>query len=93
MKHKPRPTIHMEKQLGWTRKLGGSESLGISKEGRTLLARLMESQMWHQIAGSVGGGFTNGTTASACLDARHFSFPVVTGSLSSCYPGAKAQRE
>ena len=28
-------------------------SLGISKAGQTLLAKLMESQIWHQLAGSV----------------------------------------
>ena len=53
MKHEPRPAIRMEKQLGWVHKLGVAESLGISKVGRTMLARLMESQMWHQLAGSV----------------------------------------
>ena len=35
--------VHMEKQLGWAHKLGGIESLGISKVGQTMLARLMES--------------------------------------------------
>ena len=53
MKHEPQPAIHMEKQLGWACKLGGAESLGISKEGQTVLARLMESQIWHQLANSV----------------------------------------
>ena len=47
------PAIHMEKQLGWACKLSGAESLGISKVGQMVLARLMESQMWHQLAGSV----------------------------------------
>ena len=40
----------MEKQLGWAYKLGGAESLGISKVGQTVLARLMESQIWHHFA-------------------------------------------
>ena len=31
----------------------GAESLGISKAGETVLARLMESQIWHQPAGSM----------------------------------------
>ena len=31
VKHEPRPAIHTEKQLGWAHKLGGAESLGISK--------------------------------------------------------------
>ena len=34
-------------------KLGGVESLGISKAGQTVLASLIESQIWHQLAGSV----------------------------------------
>ena len=33
VKPEPRPVIHMEKQLGWALKLGGAESLGISKAG------------------------------------------------------------
>ena len=33
----------------------------------------MESQVWHQLDGSVGEGFRKGTMTSACLDARHFS--------------------
>ena len=45
----------MENSLGGARKLGGAESLGIFKEGQTVLARLMESQIWHQLADSVGG--------------------------------------
>ena len=45
--------MHMEKQLWWVHKLGGAESLGASKVGHTVLARLMESQIWHQLAGLV----------------------------------------
>ena len=56
----------MEKQLGWAGKLGGSESLGISKVGR--VSQLMESQVWHQLAGSVGGRFRKGTMK--CLASR-----------------------
>ena len=41
------------KQLGWAQKLGGVESLGIAKAGQTVLARLMESQIWYQLAGTV----------------------------------------
>ena len=37
-----------------------------------VLARLMESQAWHQLASSVGGGFRKGTMASVHLDARYF---------------------
>ena len=47
----------MEKQLGWAGQLGGAELLGISKVGQTVLAMLMESQIWYQLTGSVGGGF------------------------------------
>ena len=39
----------MEKQ----RKLGWGESLGISKVGQIVLARLIESQIWYQSADSV----------------------------------------
>ena len=46
----------MEKQLGWTHKLGGAEPLLISMVGHTVLARLMESQIWQQPTSSVGGG-------------------------------------
>ena len=64
----------MEKQLVWARNMGEVESLGISKEGQTVLAILMEPQIWHLLANSVGGGFSKGTVASACLDAKHFNF-------------------
>ena len=43
----------MEKQLGWACKLGGIESLGITRVGQTVLAKLTESQIWHQPAGCV----------------------------------------
>ena len=36
------------------------------------------SQMWHQPTGSVGGGLSKGTMASACPDARHFSLSLYT---------------
>ena len=82
MKLEPRPTIHMEKRLGWAYKLGETESLGISNSGQIVLARLMESQIWHQLARSVGGGFRKETMASARLDTRHFSFsPYATGAF------------
>ena len=57
----------MEKQLGWASKLGRAESLGISKVGQTVLAKLMESQVPHQFAVSVGGRFRKGTMACAHL--------------------------
>ena len=46
----------MEKQLEWTHKLGRVEALGISKVSQTVLASWMESQIWHQLTGSVGEG-------------------------------------
>ena len=45
VKCEPRLAIHMEEQLRWAGKLGGTESLGISKVGQTVVARLMESQV------------------------------------------------
>ena len=45
--------MYMEKSLGWACKLGGTESQGISRAGQTVVARLMESQIWHQPASSV----------------------------------------
>ena len=69
----PRPVIHLEKQGGWACKLGGAESLGISQVGLIVLARLMESQIWHQFASSVGGGFKKELMASAGLKNNLFS--------------------
>ena len=80
MQHKPRLDIHMEKQLGWTHKFGGAESMVISKVGQTMLARLMGvSDMAPAcgLCGSVRGGFRKGTMASAYLDASHFSFSPI----------------
>ena len=45
---------HSYGKAAWgTCNLGGAECLWISKVGQTVLARLMESQIWHQLAGSV----------------------------------------
>ena len=76
MNHEPRPVIHMEKQPVWACELDGMESLGISRMGQTVLAKLMESKIWYQPASSVGGGFRKGTMASVHLDARDFSFSL-----------------
>ena len=87
MKHEPRPYIHVEKQLWWASKLGGTESLGISRAGQTVLAMLMQSQIWHQPASSVtlcGEGplldFLSGRklTPNSYHNARHFSFSLYT---------------
>ena len=76
MKHEPRPAIYMEKQLGWARKLGGVESLGIFKAGQTVLTRLMETKLWHQFTSSMGREFRKETMASVHLDSRYFSFSI-----------------
>ena len=60
MQHEPRPAIHVEKQLGWAHKLGGAESVGISKASKTVLASLMEPQIWHQLTSLWGEGFKKG---------------------------------
>ena len=39
-----------KKELGWAHKLGWKESLEISRAGQKVLARLTESQIWHQPA-------------------------------------------
>ena len=67
----------MERQRGLAGKLGRVESLGISKVDQTMLARLMESQIWHQLACSVVG-FCKETVASACPDARYFGLSLYT---------------
>ena len=73
--------------------MGGVESLGTSKVSQTLLAMLMESQIWHQLAGSVGGGFRKGIMASACLDARHFIFSLyATGAFEAATPDLELRR-
>ena len=76
MKHEARPTIHMEKQLGWAHELGLAESQGMSLTGQTMLARLMVSQIWHPLTGSVGGRVQKRNNGLACLDVRYFSFSL-----------------
>ena len=73
VKQEPRPAIHRENQLRWGHMLGGAESLGISKVSQTVLASLMESHKWLQLAGSVVGEFRKGTMSSVCLDATYLS--------------------
>ena len=62
--------------------LVGVEPLWISKVGHTLantvLARLMESQIWYQPTGLVWGGLSKGTMDSACPDAGYFSLSLFT---------------
>ena len=40
--------------------LGCGRDSGNLKASQTVLARLMESQIWHQLASSVGGGLEKG---------------------------------
>ena len=40
--------------------MGGAESLGISKVGQTVLARLMESLMWYLLPALWGKGLEKG---------------------------------
>ena len=65
----------------WAHKLGGAEPPWISKVGHTVLARVMESQTWQQPTGSVEGGLSRETMASALPDARHFSLSLYTNAL------------
>ena len=68
-------------------KLGAVESGRIYKAGQTVLDRLTESQIWHQLAGSVGGKFRKETMDSVCLDARYFSFSLyTTGAFQAATP-------
>ena len=98
MKHEPRPAIHVEKLIGWVHKLGGTESLGISRVGQTVLARLMESAslpaLWH-CWGSVQKrdvapahiSVWKKLFPSSHLDARHFSSSLyVTGAFQAATP-------
>ena len=82
----------MEKQLAWAHKSGGVESLGISKVGCTMLARLIESQIWHQLAISVRGELREGTMASDHHNARPLSFSLYATDAFQGYSGAGAQR-
>ena len=68
----------MEKQLGWACELDGAEALWVSKVGHTVLARLLESQIWHQPTGSMGGGLSKGAMAFAPHNARYFSLSLYT---------------
>ena len=68
----------MEKQLAWACKLCGVEPLWISKVVHTVLARLMESQIWYQPTCSVEGRAQQRDMASAHPDAKHFSLSLYT---------------
>ena len=90
-------------QVEWAHKWGETESQGISWEGQKVLGRLMESQIWHQPAGSVAlweegsikGQWPQPTflserklSPSSCLNARHFSSsPYAIGAFQTATPG------
>ena len=74
--------MSQEQPFLWKSSLGGPVSWvgwsllgspGQVKHGQTVF----ESQIWHQPTGSVGGGFSKGTTDSSCPDARHFISPCM----------------
>ena len=85
--------------------MGRTEPQRISRVGQTELARLMESQIWHQPAGSVallGEGSERGYwpeptflsgrkfSPSSCFDARHFSSSMyATGAFQAASPVLK----
>ena len=67
--------------------MGEVEHLWIAKVGHKVLARLLESQIWYQTTGSVRGGLSKGTMASACPNARPFSLSLcTTGALQAATP-------
>ena len=88
MEHEPRPATHMEKHLGWAHKLGGTEFLGISKVSQ--IVRLMESQIWHKLADSVGRELRKGIMTSVHLEARYFTSSLhTTGAFQAATPVLK----
>ena len=73
MKQEPRLAILMEKQLGWAHKWLGRVSRNL-QGGSTSVSQVDGVSNMALAYGSVGGWFRKGTMASACLDARYFSF-------------------
>ena len=73
--------MSLDQPFIWKGSLGGSinlvgQSLWGSPRWIKLCCRLIESQIWHQTASSVGKGFSKETMASAHPDARHSSFSL-----------------
>ena len=90
------PAIHMEKQFEWDHKVSGAESPRISMEGQTVLVRLMMSQIWQELAGSVSlweEGLEKGQCSLLTLMPDTSVSPCIQQVLSSCYGSAGAQRE
>ena len=82
-----------KKQLGWACKLGGEESLGISKVGQTVLVRLMESLMWYLLPALWGENIEKGQWPLLALMPDSSVSPCIYWCLSSCYLVAGAQIE
>ena len=88
MKLEPRPAVHMEKQLRWACKLGGVESLKISK-GRSNSVSQVDGVS--DMAPSCGFCWLR---ASAHLDAGVLSFsPYAIGAFQATTPVLQAWRE
>ena len=60
--------------------MGGTESQAIPKVGQTVLARLVESQIWNcfWLWGSVAEGLRKGTMASDCLSVCEKAVPQLS---------------
>ena len=72
-------------EAAWVQpQLGGVESLGISKLGQTVLARLQKSHIWHQPEGGRAQKRNNGLCSPS---ARHFSPSLcTTGAFQAATP-------
>ena len=75
------------KWLGWAHKLGGAEFQEISRVGQTLLARLMETQIWCPPVNSVGTILSKGTMTAARISFRaKAAFPTLLQMLDNSVP-------
>ena len=62
-------------------------SQGITRAGKSVIARLMETLIWHLPAGSVGGGLSKGTMASASTSVwEKAAFPALTLMPNNSFP-------
>ena len=71
--------------------MGGAQPQGISSAEQTVLARMMESQIWYlRLCGSVGEGSEKGQwplSSSSHIDVRHFSLSqYATGAFQAATP-------
>ena len=77
VEHEPRPAIHIEKQLGWVRKLGGAES-GDLEGGSNSVSQIDEVSDMLPACQLCGGGSRKGIMAFTRLGARHFRLSLNT---------------